>query len=118
MSRIDHILARRQEASRPIRQNQKLRLVFDATTGKFERVRVPHHTQGNTWWRTRFADLVDRRASGRVRMRRPRADRPRVPPPEMLPRLEGMSRQVHRRLFREACAIAGVDYRDARSPEA
>jgi hypothetical protein len=46
-------------------------------------------------------------------MKHPKAP-PGTPAPQMLPRPEGMSRQVHRRLFREACKIAGVDYRDAK----
>lgn len=39
---------------------------------------------------------------------------PGSPSPEMLPRPEGMTRQAHRRLFREACKIAGVDHRTAK----
>ena len=34
--------------------------------------------------------------------------------PEMLPRPEGMSRQTHRRLYRETCKLAGVPWRSER----
>lgn len=49
---------------------------------------------------------VGRRVTYRVRGARPRSG-----PLQMLARPEGMSRQVHRRLYREACRIAGVDHR-------
>lgn len=54
MARIDHIIARRQEAAR------KPRFVWRQGV----RVRTkPQHKQGSPWWRERFADLVERRRS-------------------------------------------------------
>lgn len=43
----------------------------------------------------------------------PKPTAPKRVMPDMLPRPEDMTRQTHRRLFREACKLAGVSYRDA-----
>lgn len=114
MSRVDHIVARRQEASRPIRPSQKLREIRDPETGKTHHGRLPRHSQGSTWWRDRFANLVERRLpDGTYKPRDvpPKAIAARRDTPEMLPRPKGMTRQTQRRLFREACKFAGVDWR-------
>jgi hypothetical protein len=69
------------------------------------------------WWPARFADLVDRRRSDGTYEPREKQmisiEPPRIAP-QMLPRLGDMTRQTQRRLFREACKLAGVDYRDAK----
>lgn len=101
-------------------------------------------TMGDSWWWRRVADLVDRRSEDGVekfdyqkaigeyvtRWQRYRTKRhtelgiqPQPPvyvkihgaeKPEMLPRPEGMSRQMHRRLYRETCKLAGVPWRSER----
>lgn len=63
-----------------------------------------------SWWAERQADAIERRAGRAERT----ANLTRTTPEKMqsagpLPRPEGMSRQTHRRLYREACKIAGVD---------
>lgn len=89
---------------------------------------------GHSWWWRRFADLVDRKnedgtyrpfdfeaavqAQGQldgvlttkpIRIRQPGAEAP-----PMLARPEGMTRQQHRRLYRESCKLAGVPWRTPR----
>lgn len=66
MARIDRIIARRQGAPRVVRKSQKLRAVRDRITGKVDHVRVPYHVPGDQWWRSRFADLVERRSAQRA----------------------------------------------------
>ena len=61
MARIDRIIARRTGAPRKVNKQQKLRPVVDRITGKVDHVRVPYHVTGDQWWRSRFADLVERR---------------------------------------------------------
>ena len=64
MSRIDRIFARRTEAPRVVRKSQKLRRRVEYVPGvgvKVDYVRPPHHVTGDQWWRTRMADLVERK---------------------------------------------------------
>jgi len=69
------------------------------------------------WWESRFADLVERRQPDGTYSKRERRmvtiEPPRIAP-QILPRPSDMTRQAHRRLFREACRLSGVDYRDAK----
>jgi hypothetical protein len=62
VSRVDRVVARRQELARPKRKGQKLVPVRDRLTGKVDMVNPGRHSTGNPWWRARFADLVDRRS--------------------------------------------------------
>lgn len=66
-------------------------------------------------WKSRLADLVERRLPDGTYEAKPKpvlATIPaRSPRPQMLPRPPGMSRQVQRRLYREACKSAGVSWR-------
>ena len=125
MSRVDRLVARHQEATRTINLYQKLRSVRDATTGKVEQKRVPHHVQGNQWWRLRLADLVERRTvdvkpnghsvttyAPRPKRERPAPEPTMTTPPTMAPRPRGMTRQVQRALYRKACKAAGVPWRN------
>lgn len=105
-------------------------------------VRRFQRTMGDSWWWRRYADLVDRRQGdgsfksfdkktadhGYVSKRNRYKYGPMGKPPgvtgtikfntvagerpPMTPRPPGMTRQMHRRLYREACKIAGVPYRD------
>lgn len=114
---ITRTLARKQEAARATSDRQKLRKVYNASTGKVEQTHVPHHVQGGQWWRAKFADLADRKNDdGTIapRNRIPTGTPLATPEPEMLERPEGMTRQQHRRLFREACKLAGVAWRKAK----
>lgn len=70
MARIDRIITRRTEAPRVVNKRQKLRAVRDRITGKVDYVRLPHHVAGSPWWRSRFADLVERRSDGRQTARK------------------------------------------------
>jgi hypothetical protein len=96
-------------------------------------------TMGDSWWWRRFADLVDRKQEDGTykpfdyanatrgfvtKWRRLRGTLPKEPvrivqpdatKPEMLPRPEGMTRQAHRRLYRETCKLAGVPWRAQRT---
>lgn len=65
------------------------------------KLRRPFRTIRDNWWR----------AERSTRAHPYRADAPPQIRPEMLPRPEGMSRQVHRRLYRAACKRAGVPWR-------
>ncbi len=117
MSGFNRLVARRQEAPRVVRATQNLRTVFNASTGKVEQTHVPHHVQGSQWWRTRFADLADRKNNDGTVTPRKKAPKTAAlvrPAPKMLERPPGMTRQQQRRLFREACKIAGVDWRKAK----
>lgn len=62
MARIDRIIARRQEAKRPKRKGQKLIAVRDRLTGKVDYINPGRHSTGSPWWRSRFADLIERRS--------------------------------------------------------
>lgn len=104
-------------------------------------VRRFQQTMGDSWWWRRYADLVDRRQEDgykpfdkklageyTTRWNRykygPHGRPPGLPGtvklgtvpgaerPPMTPRPPGMTRQQHRRLYREACKIAGVLYKE------
>ncbi len=111
MSRADHVIARRSESARKVRQVNKVtqlsgyRFVDKTFTS-------PTHKQGNQWWREKYADLVERRQPDGSYASDPKVPRAIHEPrrPEMMPRPEGMSRQVHRLLYRKACKLAGVPW--------
>lgn len=109
MSRLDRIIRRRIDlASEPTARSVARHLAAGMK---------PEDALANgrpPWWPSRFADLVERRRAGAPRIHPPKETRAPVAAPECLPRPEGMTRQAHRRLFREACALAGVDFRAAR----
>lgn len=91
----------------------------DPRTGKREIERIPVPT----WWAMRYADLVERRIvtdreHGHSDVTYTPAEKPTrapsrsYPRPVMTERPAGMSRQVQRKLYRMACKIAGVPWRD------
>lgn len=111
MSRADHIVLRRQEGKRNGKAKKRR---IKLPNGKTVSVLPTTHIQGNQWWRTRFADLVDRKNDdGTVTPRaKPKSiPAPQTPAPERLPRPEGLARQTHRRLYRVAAKMSGVDWR-------
>ena len=120
MSRVDRMIARRAEDKRRARVKyesagpgrrrhvqlkDKLDSVKAATTSA-------QHRQGDGWWRMRFADLVERKRPDGTYVPRGKPVVPAFMPQHskapMLPRPPGMTRQMHRRLYREACKLAGV----------
>lgn len=93
----------------------------------------------DSWWWRRYSDLIDRKSNGRgfdykaaidfqtrwqrlrygdqvknglvFNKREPvRVAKVGETTPPMLPRPENMTRQTHRRLFRQACKLAGAPY--------
>lgn len=112
MSRADRIVNRRQEGRR--NGTATKRKTIHLPNGKAVTVLPTTHIQGNNWWRSRFADLVDRKNTDGTVTPRAKAVLPTITPskpePERLPRPEGMTRQMHRRLYRVACVVGGVPY--------
>ena len=113
MSRADHIVSRHREDMR------KPRVVYESA-GPGRRHAVvgkttwPRHRQGSSWFRTRYADMVERREveartwghSVITYAPRPVTRKPveRATPPQEFPmasRPEGMTRQNQRRLDRQ-----------------
>jgi hypothetical protein len=79
---------------------------------------LPTHKAAHQWWRSRFADLVERKNEDGTfaPRRRPArtystAKRPIGPPPAMIKRPDDLSRQSQRRLYREVSKQFGHDYR-------
>lgn len=59
------MIARRMEADRPV---QHLHVIVDYVNGTRiwgKRKTAAQHKQGCPWWRSRFADLVERRRNGK-----------------------------------------------------
>jgi hypothetical protein len=140
VSRVEHILNRRQEMAR------KARVIFEKAGPGRRRARTDtkvvgkdvddkliiktvgvtyrgQHKQGAGWWRAQLADMVERRSTitkkyGHSEVTYKPRDRkvaptirPRGVVPERLPRPDGITRQMHRRVYRQACKAAGVPWR-------
>lgn len=101
MSRADRMIARRTEASRKPRRREVI-----TQSGGYRFVNLTtyaaQHKTSHPWWRSRYAEVVELRANGRVRENKPAKPAAPVLAPTNVPRPDGMSRQVYRKLCREA----------------
>lgn len=69
MSRVDHIVLRRMVETRHARvvfehagPGRRRASVYQAADGKrYATLTAAHHRQGLKWWRSKFADMVERR---------------------------------------------------------
>ena len=117
MSNATHIIRRRRLDTRKAQQINKV-----TQYNGYRFVQVTHtsteHKQPNSWWRERYADLVERRQPDGSYTPKPQAAKPPAVDRSgfkatMQPRPEGMTRQQQRQLFRRSCKAMGVPWRKA-----